>query len=183
MKLFVDIGPPGRERKTFELEVREAEPGRYRVSMGGGEREVEVLEATGSETVLLTDNRATRYCFEDAHGTLSVSNGAETLEVRVTDERTRVAERLLGRHGDARGPQEVRAIMPGIVSRLLVEEGAAVEAGAPLLIIEAMKMENEVRAETRGIVGKIRVSAGTTVNAGEVLLDLGPPGDAAPPAA
>ncbi len=44
------------------------------------------------------------------------------------------------------GDGRVKAPIPGLIARILVEEGAMVEAGAPVLVLEAMKMENEIRA-------------------------------------
>ena len=59
--------------------------------------------------------------------------------------------------------------MPGKIVRVLVTEGAAVEAGSGVLVVEAMKMQNEIKSPKRGIVQKILVGAGTAVNAGDVL--------------
>jgi len=62
------------------------------------------------------------------------------------------------------------APMPGAVVRVLVETGAAVEAGQPLVVLEAMKMEHTVAAPVSGTVGEIRVHAGQQVEAGAVLV-------------
>ncbi len=56
-----------------------------------------------------------------------------------------------------------------------VSAGDEVEAGAPLLTIEAMKMQNEVRAPRAGTVGRIAVEAGQTVATGALLLRLESP--------
>jgi pyruvate carboxylase subunit B len=182
MKLFVDVAAANLgEPRSFEIDLEPLGSGRYRVTAGGRTREVDVLDARGQDLALLADGRAVRYSFEVAHGLMKATDGLDVFEIRLADERTHVAERLLGHRGEARGAHEVRAIMPGIVSRVLVAEGAAVEAGAPLLIVEAMKMENEIRAESRGVVSKLHVKPGTTVNAGEVLLELGPPPAESPP--
>jgi propionyl-CoA carboxylase alpha chain len=59
--------------------------------------------------------------------------------------------------------------MPGTVLRVLVEQHAAVEKGAPLLVLEAMKMEHEIVAPGPGVVAELRVSAGSQVETGEIL--------------
>jgi biotin carboxyl carrier protein len=59
--------------------------------------------------------------------------------------------------------------MPGKVVRVLVEEGATVEAGAGLVVVEAMKMQNELKSPKAGTVTELRAREGTTVNAGDVL--------------
>ncbi len=72
------------------------------------------------------------------------------------------------------------APMPGKVVRVCVAVGEAVAAGAPLVILEAMKMEQTLTAPADGVVTAIRVSEGAVVDAGAVLVELGegPEGDA-----
>jgi len=50
-----------------------------------------------------------------------------------------------------------------------VQQGESVEADAPLLILEAMKMENEIRSPAAGTVTRIHVEVGQAVAAGELL--------------
>jgi biotin carboxyl carrier protein len=71
-----------------------------------------------------------------------------------------------------RGPLEVMATLPGLIVAVEVAPGDEVEAGAPLVTIEAMKMQNEVRAPRHGRVGRIAVEAGQTVATGALLLRL-----------
>jgi acetyl/propionyl-CoA carboxylase alpha subunit len=70
------------------------------------------------------------------------------------------------------GPVEVKATLPGLVVAIGVGPGDEVEAGAPLLTIEAMKMQNEVRAPRAGRVIEVVVSSGQTVATGASLLRL-----------
>jgi biotin carboxyl carrier protein len=63
--------------------------------------------------------------------------------------------------------------MPGRVIKLLVSEGEAVEAGTPVAVVEAMKMENELCADAPGVVRSIHVTAGQTVDGGATLVDVG----------
>lgn len=64
------------------------------------------------------------------------------------------------------------AAMPGRVLRVLVAPGEQVTQGQPLLVLEAMKMENEVKSPGAGVVKEIRVSAGQTVETGELMVVL-----------
>ena len=64
----------------------------------------------------------------------------------------------------------VEAPMPGSIIKLLVSEGDSVKQNQPLVIVEAMKMENEVLAPADAIIEKILVSAGQQVGAGETLI-------------
>ena len=68
------------------------------------------------------------------------------------------------------GPVELRSQMPGKIIKILVELGAAVEAGQGLVVVEAMKMQNELKAPKAGTVSKINAVEGATVAAGESLV-------------
>ena len=60
--------------------------------------------------------------------------------------------------------------MPGRVLRVLVAPGEKVAQGQPLLVLEAMKMENEVKSPRDGVIASVEVSAGKAVSAGDVLV-------------
>jgi biotin carboxyl carrier protein len=62
--------------------------------------------------------------------------------------------------------------MPGKVVRVLVASGDTVHARQPLIVVEAMKMENELRAAGDGTVGEVHVAPGTSVEAGAPLIDI-----------
>jgi 3-methylcrotonyl-CoA carboxylase alpha subunit len=64
--------------------------------------------------------------------------------------------------------------MHGVVVKLLVHEGAAVEKDQPLLIMEAMKMEHTICAPDDGTVTEFFFQAGEQVSGGEELLDFAP---------
>ena len=64
------------------------------------------------------------------------------------------------------------APMPGLVLRVLAEVGAAVSAGQPLLVLEAMKMEQTVSAPADGVVAELRAKAGEQVSTGQILAVL-----------
>jgi biotin carboxyl carrier protein len=66
----------------------------------------------------------------------------------------------------------VIAPMPGIILSILVDEGQIVSAGDPLLVLEAMKMENEIHAPRSGMVKKILVRQGSDVRQGTPLIEL-----------
>ncbi|MFW5971561.1 MAG: pyruvate carboxylase subunit B [Desulfovermiculus sp.] len=67
----------------------------------------------------------------------------------------------------------VEAPMPGMIIRFEVDEGEEVNEGDPLLILEAMKMENAINAPTSGTVKEIRFKEGESVKKGDVLVVIG----------
>jgi pyruvate carboxylase subunit B len=67
----------------------------------------------------------------------------------------------------------VEAPMPGMIIRFEVKEGDEVSEGDPLLILEAMKMENSINAPTSGTVKEIRFKEGESVKKGDVMVVIG----------
>lgn len=70
------------------------------------------------------------------------------------------------------GGDGIRAPLAGTVARVLVEEGQEIEAGAVVVILEAMKMETEITAPQAGTVAAVLVGPGTAVQGGQVLVEL-----------
>jgi biotin carboxyl carrier protein len=103
-----------------------------------------------------------------APGTLLAQVGPTAIAVTLNGRRRRRDD--AGQ--SAGGPQRVAAPMPGKVVRLLVQPGQKVGARQPLVVVEAMKMENELRAVRPGVVAEIHVKEGASVDAGALLLVL-----------
>jgi biotin carboxyl carrier protein len=72
--------------------------------------------------------------------------------------------------GAGSGPQRLVAPMPGKVVRVLVKAGDTVAARQPVVVVEAMKMENELRASREGTVAEVQAREGMSVDAGALLL-------------
>ncbi len=102
------------------------------------------------------------------------SVGGRPVRVELETEHEAALAAALSAGGGGGGAGTIEAPMPGRVVKLLVEEGAMVEAGVPVIIIEAMKMENELNAPAAGLVGPFRVSPGDTVDAGQPLVEIIP---------
>ncbi len=71
------------------------------------------------------------------------------------------------------GANDISAPMPGSIIKILVSEGDSVNAGDPIVIMEAMKMENEVSAAASGSITKIHIKVGDTVEQGALLISIG----------
>jgi len=70
-------------------------------------------------------------------------------------------------------PGSILAPIPGLVLQFLVEVGDSVNAGDPVLILEAMKMESEITSTATGKVKKLNVKEGSSVQEGEALIEIG----------
>jgi biotin-dependent carboxylase-like uncharacterized protein len=79
-----------------------------------------------------------------------------------------------GGHSTIPARDAVRAPLPGLVVRVLVASGAEVTAGQPLLVLEAMKMEQQVVAPRSGRIQEVRIKAGDAAGAGDVLVAFEP---------
>jgi len=108
----------------------------------------------------------------DGAGRWALGLAGERYEVEVVDERARQIQDLTGRRPAHDGGGVLRAPMPGLVVRVEVEAGQHVAAGAGLVVVEAMKMENELRAGRPARVAAVHVQAGQTVEKGAPLVTL-----------
>ncbi len=99
----------------------------------------------------------------------------ERVEVEAVDERAQQVQRLTAAPSPAPGHATLRAPMPGLVVRVAVAAGQHVEAGAGLVVVEAMKMENELRAARPGVVETVHVAVGDAVEKGALLVTLASP--------
>jgi biotin carboxyl carrier protein len=72
----------------------------------------------------------------------------------------------------ATGDGRVKAPIPGVVTQVMAAPGDRVERGQPLLVLEAMKMQNELRAPRDGQVKALNVSPGQRVSLGEVVVEV-----------
>jgi biotin carboxyl carrier protein len=170
-KASYDIDAGGRTRR---VEVRRLPADRtgplYEVRVDGGPPQVvSAVRPVEDVLSLLVDGA----CWEA--GLVPREDGFEVEllgvrhEVEVHDPK-RKALRMAG--GGSAGAQVV-ARMPGRVVRVLVGVGDAVAKGQPLLVLEAMKMENELKAPAAGTVRSVQVAVGDLVETKAVLLELG----------
>ncbi len=80
--------------------------------------------------------------------------------------------KFLSSKSDGNKNENLEAPMPGKIVELLTEEGREVRAGEPLLILEAMKMQNEIQAPISGKVKKIHVKAGQNVLKDDLMVEI-----------
>jgi len=136
---------------------------------------LEPLPGTPLRMLRLGDRTMVFSVESSARGTWDLGYRGERWEASVIDERTRHIRSLTGGGRERAGAGEVKAPMPGLVLRILVEPGERVEAGTGLVVLEAMKMENQIKAPVAGVVQAVRAEAGTAVEKGQILVILAPP--------
>ena len=128
---------------------------------------------SGAETSLLVvDGRPRVVTVEREGGTARVWVDGTPIEVEVRTEADLLLERFGLDAGDAAAEREVRAPMPGLVLRVLVEPGQEVAAGTGLVVLEAMKMENELTAPAAGTVAAVHAAPGDAVGKNDLLVEV-----------
>ena len=121
------------------------------------------LDDRGQLQLALVDGRPYEIVVDRNLRWIRSSRGVHRLEVH--DQETPIAR-------PASGDGRVKAPIPGLIARVLVGTGDQVEAGQPLLVLEAMKMENQISAPRAGAVGQLNVAAGQNVALHEVLVEI-----------
>jgi biotin carboxyl carrier protein len=158
---------------------------KYRVTIEGREREVDVTFTPSGTAEVLLDGAKVEVDARRVGGAVSLRIGDrvhDVLSAGAGDEvqiaagtaravATIASERAGQKRGagSAKSAKELRAPMPGRVVRVLVKMGDDVAVGQPLVVIEAMKMENELRAVSAARVDAVHVSEGASVE-GRALL-------------
>ena len=164
MKLIVARGP--RER---EVEIQPSGAG-YEVTVDGHRFHVE--GRLGTLTRVLMDGRPVEASVRRDGPDVIVDLGGREYSFRTRDAR---APKLTRKdRGDDATRGELHAPMPGLVVEVLAEVGQEVEAGRPLVVVEAMKMQNAFTAPLSGRVQSIHVKPGMPVESGQLLLLITP---------
>lgn len=151
--------------KTYRLELGRDE-GKWTCRLDGREIAVDAVVARPNVLSLRIGNQAYEVKCERVAGDQHIWVGSRRFSSEVRDPRSL---RGRARVADDAGPKKLTAPMPGKVVRMLVSQGAEVEAGTGVVVVEAMKMQNEIKSPKKGMIQKIFVSEGAAVNAGEVL--------------
>ena len=80
--------------------------------------------------------------------------------------------RYLEQQGDSSSVISIEAPMPGKIIDIMVEEGAEVKEGDPVIILEAMKMQNEISSHVTGVVKSVAIRKHDTVMKDDVLIEI-----------
>jgi len=164
--------------RQFPLALLEpARDGQYRAHGAAGELAIEVLSRSvhGRPALVLVDGVVHRVLAsggERPAGERRAVINEQSVLLRVESELERRARP--NRNTPARSASQVLAPMPGRVVKVNVRVGDSVSAGAPLLGIEAMKMENELLAPSAGRIAKVNVQVGATVEGDQELILIDP---------
>jgi biotin carboxyl carrier protein len=156
-----------------DVTVESMDGRRFTVRIEGDETVVDFVKLPGGRaTVILPSGRQlTGRAAARRNAGVEAWNGARRVHLELVDP----LEELVAESGHSPGGgMEVRAQIPGRVVEVRVAAGDPVAAGATLLVLEAMKMQNEIRADVAGRVVAVECSSGQTVETGALLIRLEP---------
>lgn len=163
MKYYARVG-----QREYVIEID-----RGKTYVDGELVDVDLRQSGASELYsLLFNGLSYELLIQAARFDYGVTSRGERFDVQVEDERTRKLN--AGRKAPAlpEGELAVIAPIPGLVVKMLVETGDNVDEEQPLVILEAMKMENEIRSPRAGVVKKVQVGPGQRVEQNGILLVL-----------
>jgi biotin carboxyl carrier protein len=164
MRILLSRGP-----RDFEATVEAAGDG-FRVTLDGVPHQVE--GTVGAVLRVRVDARPVEASARRDGETVIVDVGGRSYAFRMRDAR---APRLARRPSDERAHRgALHAPMPGLVVEVLVRPGETVEAGRPVVVVEAMKMQNALAAPVAGHVRSVAVEPGAAVESGALLLVIEP---------
>ncbi|RAK66745.1 acetyl-CoA carboxylase biotin carboxyl carrier protein subunit [Hymenobacter edaphi] len=152
----VDINTHGIsvDEQPFEWDLIELGEGRYHLLYQGRSYAAELLEIdAAAKTVLLKLN-------------------GQRFELQAKDRFDLLLDKLGMSQAASTKINEVKAPMPGLIVAIRVEPGQAVQKGDPLLVLEAMKMENILKSPGDGVVGAVKVGMRDNVQKGQVLIQF-----------
>jgi biotin carboxyl carrier protein len=109
---------------------------------------------------------------EDNHKSFSVMVNGRIMEVEIKDSLDLLIQKMGMKVSGRKASNDIIAPMPGMILKVLVEEGQVVNVGDEILVLEAMKMENVIKSPSAAKVNKIDVAQGASVEKGQVLVYL-----------
>jgi len=128
--------------------------------------EVKLVQPEAGVYLLFQDDHVyeARVC-QVEENSFTVKLGPRVFSARFIDRK----HRRSSTDGTAPGQRHLTAPMPGKVTRVLLSQGAQVNAGQGVVVVEAMKMQNEVKSPKTGQLVEVRVKEGDTVTANQIL--------------
>ena len=133
-----------------------------------------ILPVSGLASLLIK-NQSLEAVVEERESHWEVLTKGELYNVQVQDERAFRLAQARGVSLDDSGETAVKAPMPGLVIKVLVEVGELIEKGQQVVILESMKMENELKSPRGGVVTAVQTAAGDSVEKDQILVVMDDP--------
>jgi len=161
------------DNREFDIELKYRSE-KYEIVINEHTLSVESHRLGESRSLLLVDNQTLEVDVRGNEAGREKTVFMKGLEIPVTVEDFHLAK-LRRTAGLAAGPaveSSLKAPMPGLMIDVKVEVGRQVNPGDPLVVIEAMKMENIIKARAKATIKKMCVKAGESVEKGDLILEF-----------
>lgn len=145
------------------------------VKVNGTERNWDMQQlADGSYSLLINGKSYIALIDEEdrAGKQIKIRINGQVYQVQLAEPIDQLLKKMGLNNTAAKKAEVIKAPMPGLILKVLVTEGQEVKKGDPVLILEAMKMENVFKAPADASVKSIKAVAGKAVEKGEVLIEL-----------
>jgi biotin carboxyl carrier protein len=169
MKRELIVTAEGRERSVV-IEGPLADE-RFRVTIDGQAREVDARAVRPGTWSIVIEGRSYVVDLDRRRTGVAASVGASEALLQVEDALHRRLAAAAQPRDKARG-ETLRAPIAGKVVKVLIAVGDQVAPHAPVIVLEAMKMENEIVSERGGVVKAVHKQAGQAVDTGDLLIEL-----------
>jgi len=170
MKRELIVTADGRDRT---VSIAGPKPdGTFHVTVDGALRVVDGREIRPGTWSLIVEGKSYVVDLDKRRTGIHASVGASEATLHVEDALHRRLARAAGARASAQHGESIHAPIAGKVVKVLVSRGDHVAPGTPVIVLEAMKMENELVAERGGIVLSIHKTAGQAVDTGDLLVEL-----------
>ncbi len=166
MKIFADT-----DKFRFEYTLVE-EDGGLRLRKDGETLDALISDLGQGRYCLIKDNMPYIVNVHRTNEHYNVRIAGSHFQVMVEDERTRRVKELVKAGSGAKGEKTIKAPIPGLIVKTPVAAGGTVSAGEPLIILEAMKMENIIKAPFDCRVVSLAVKEGETVEQNKAMMKI-----------
>jgi biotin carboxyl carrier protein len=156
----------------FELDIQ-PDRDRLLVRFNGKEMVVAFDDQKWSIRTAFLGDRRLDFGWDRRDGVYSLHIEGIEYEVVVRDPKTELLAKVVGGGPAASTLAEVRAPIPGLITKVLAKAGDTVKKDQPVLCLDAMKLENEIAAPRDGTVRSIEVQPGQAVEKGQALFSIG----------
>lgn len=157
--------------KNYDLSLQQKGEGMYEVTINGRTVEADVAVLPGGTLSLIVEGRQFEIDPRVTADGVEVERRGLRFGAEISDPRT---AGLGGRKGGGAGAMMLKSPMPGKVVKVLVSVGQELPAGAGVMVVEAMKMQNELKTTAAVKVAEIFVKEGNSVEANGKLMRFEP---------
>jgi len=157
---------------NIEYKIEIDKDNKSRIVINGQNTSIEAVELHGDIFSIIIDGKSYLFNISANGDSYNIGWSGGSVDFEIEDDRSWLMRKLTAGKVGGKLRKKIRAPMPGLVVKIMVEIGAGVKKSDPLLVVEAMKMENEISSPSNGKVAEVLVKAGQPVEKDEVMITL-----------